>query len=416
VPSGLTFTPQPAHPLQVPWPLYAFAAAPVGLLAGLAFAAAWLGLRWWRHTREFADWKDGGSPVARFYATGPLGRAEPRAYHRSLRKVASAWAAGLLVDEAGVVFCQIAGWMVAATAWAEIWAATARRHAAVSEWLHGLVSAESLIGLLASAVLVALLRADFSDQSSRRSVGVIWDVATFWPRAAHPFAPPCYAERAVPELVDRLRVLTGTVPERDDDPAWQQIRAHERNEGDSPVIPAGPVLLTGYSQGSIIAPAVVAQLPDPTLARVALLTLACPASRLYGRAFPAYFGKDSLRTLAALLQVTVPAADVADQSWRRGFTGGRWKNLVRPTDYIGSYVFRKPGPAAGAEPTAIQPGVDQPCWDPVSLAADIDPTPPVIHRHTGFWPDPRVTQLGEVLGRGPFGPTGPPGPPGPPGP
>jgi hypothetical protein len=393
----------------------------------------WIAVRWSRRTGEFAQWTNGGSAVSRFYGA-PSAGTEPPAYHRTLRKIASAWSVGLLADETGVVFSLIAAGMVVATGWAEIAAATARRHAVVSEALHGLVSAESLIGLLIAAGLVALLRSDFSDQSSRKSVGAIWDVATFWPRAAHPFAPPCYAERAVPELVDRLRQLTGTVPRRADDPAWQQIQAHLRNEADSPVSPAGPVLLTGYSQGSIITPAVIAQLPDPTLAKVALLTLACPASRLYGRAFPAYFGKGSLRTLAGLLEVSVPADHGADDAaapgsgeqgglaaggehgageehgagGEQGFTGGRWKNLVRPTDYIGSFIFRKPGPAAGASPVAIQPGVDQPCWDPVSLAADIDPTPPAIHRHTGFWPDPRVTQLGQELGRGLLGGPGAP--------
>jgi type IV secretory pathway VirJ component len=39
------------------------------------------------------------------------------------------------------------------------------------------------------------------------------------------------------------------------------------------------VLLTGYSQGSVIAPAVIAQLPATTRDQVALLTLACPARR-----------------------------------------------------------------------------------------------------------------------------------------
>jgi hypothetical protein len=399
VPSGLSFRPGPAHPLQIPWPLYGFAAAPIGLLAGLLLAGAWVGFRFWQHTNAFARWgESGGSPVGRYYAAGPLGRREPSAYHRRLRQIAAAWAVGGLVDETGVVTCVVAACVVAATAWAEIWAATASGHAVVGEWLHGLVSAESLVGLAVATALVALLRADFTSAGSRRGVGVIWDVATFWPRATHPFAPPCYAERAVPELVDRLRILTGTVAPRADDPAWQQILAHERDQDGSLVIPTGPVVLTGYSQGSIITPAVIAQLPAPTLDRVAMLTLACPASRLYGRAFPAYFGKDSLRTLAGLLQVTVPAAGGAG-----GFTGGRWKNLVRPTDYIGSFIFNRPGPAPGADPALIQPGVDQPCWDPVSVAADIDPTPPPIHRHLAFWPDPRVTQLGEALGRGRFG-------------
>jgi hypothetical protein len=66
-------------------------------------------------------------------------------------------------------------------------------------------------------------------------------------------------------------------------------------------VPTGPLLLTGYSQGSVIAPAVVAQLPAGVLPDVALLTLACPAQRLYGRAFPAYFGQRQLTELAGLL-------------------------------------------------------------------------------------------------------------------
>ena len=39
---------------------------------------------------------------------------------------------------------------------------------------------------------------------SRRHIGVVWDVGTFWPRAYHPLAPPSYTERAVPELQRRL--------------------------------------------------------------------------------------------------------------------------------------------------------------------------------------------------------------------
>lgn len=33
-------------------------------------------------------------------------------------------------------------------------------------------------------------RRAYKDASARRTIGILWDVGTFWPRAAHPFAPP----------------------------------------------------------------------------------------------------------------------------------------------------------------------------------------------------------------------------------
>jgi hypothetical protein len=388
VPSGIAFHPPPANALQVPWPIYAFAAAPIGLLAGLIIAAAWVGYTWLKRAAAFATPTDGGSDVARFYGTR-FGNADAEPFHGTRTRIARAWATGLLVDQAAVVAFWAALGMVAATAWAEIYAAVTSGHAVVDQQLHGFAAIESLIGLFLAGLLVALLRQDYSDPAKRKSIGAIWDVGTFWPRAAHPFAPPCYAERAVPELVDRVRILTGTVPEDPADPAWQQIAAHLRDADtrDSPdlSLPPGPVLLSGYSQGSVIAPAVVAQLSGDTLQQTALLTLACPLRRLYGRAFPGYFGLEPRRTLARLLDN------------HGGPPVRRWKNLVRRTDYIGSWIFTDPEPGE-PDPTQIHSGVDQPCWDPVSVSADVDPTPPPIHRHSGFWPDPRVTQLGLHLG------------------
>jgi hypothetical protein len=387
VPSGIAFRPPPANALQIPWPIYAFAAAPLGLLAGLIIGAAWVGYTWLKRAAAFAVPTDGGSDVARFYGTA-FGNADAEPFHGTRTRIARAWATGLLVDQAAVIAIWAALGMVAATAWAGIYAAVTSGHAVVDQQLHGFAAIESLIGLLLAGLLVALLRSDYSDPAKRKTIGAIWDVGTFWPRATHPFAPPCYAERAVPELVDRVRILTGTVPEDPADPAWQQIAARLRDGDDPPElsVPPGPVLLTGYSQGSVIAPAVVAQLPEDALAQTALLTLACPVRRLYGRAFPAYFGLEPRRTLARLLDTTEGGAPVR-----------RWKNLVRRTDYIGSWIFTNPDPG-NPDPVQIQPGVDQPCWDPVSLSADVDPTPPPTHYHSGFWPDPRVTQLGLHLG------------------
>jgi hypothetical protein len=394
VPSGIAFHPPPANALQVPWPIYAFAAAPIGLVAGLLIGGAWVGYTWLKHAGAFAAPADGGSDVARFYGRR-FGDADAEGFHGTRTRIARAWATGLLVDQAAVLVLWAVLGMVAATGWAAIYAVVTSGHAVVDQQLHGFAAVESVLGLFLAGLLVALLRADYSNPAQRKTIGAIWDVGTFWPRATHPFAPPCYAERAVPELVDRVRILAGTVAEDPADPAWQQIAAHLRDADStgSPglSVPPGPVLLTGYSQGSVIAPAVVAQLPDDgTLRQTALLTLACPVRRLYGRAFPAYFGLEQRQTLARLLDTGEGGPPVT-----------KWKNLVRRTDYIGSWIFGNPAPGI-PDPVQIQPTVDQPCWDPVSLSADVDPTPPAIHYHSGFWPDPRVTQLGRYLGETSF--------------
>lgn len=63
---------------------------------------------------------------------------------------------------------------------------------------------------------------------------VLWDLGTFWPRATHPLAPPCYTERVIPELLRRV----GHLAPQDDD----------------------IVVLSAQSQGSVIAAALVLQL------------------------------------------------------------------------------------------------------------------------------------------------------------
>ena len=445
VPGGLRLHNPPAHPLPVPWPIFAFGVAPLGLIV-LLLPGLWVGFVYLRNVRRFTKCPaaaDGpyGSQISLFYdavftdaeasgveatdieATGSeatgieateseaggedvAAAARPRAadYAGSSRSIARAWAVGLLADQAAMLATWAAAGLIAVTAWADIGAAWS----AHLDWrLDGWASAVGFIGLAVAAGLVYVLRMDLSDPARTKTIGALWDVGTFWPRAAHPFAPPCYAERAVPELVDRLRILTGTVPETEptgvrpsQDPAAQQLIAHKVNSeaAQSPglSIPVGDVLLTGYSQGCILATAAVEQLPGPTKAKVALLTLANPARRLYGRAFPAYFGPNSLQALRSLLTVQVAGDDGPGPD---GHELVRWKNLRRPTDYIGSWVFDEPTRAYTVEPDglAVSANVDEPCWDPVSLAADVDPTPAPIHRHSGFWPDPRVGVLATNL-------------------
>lgn len=149
-----------------------------------------------------------------------------------------------------------------------------------------------LIGVAAVA-LIGLGRSAYKNDGLRRTIGIVWDLTTFWPRAAHPFAPPCYCERTVPELRRRI------------------ARLHEGG---------GDVVISAHSQGTVIAAATVLQIAPADRARVGLVTYGSPLDRLYARAFPHYFGKASLADVDRVL-------------------GGRWRNLYRLSDPIGARVF-----------------------------------------------------------------------------
>lgn len=67
-------------------------------------------------------------------------------------------------------------------------------------------------------LLVTVVAAAFRAPATRKHVGVLWDLASFWPRLGHPFAAACYAERTVPDLTTRLANYghppTGQSPKR----------------------------------------------------------------------------------------------------------------------------------------------------------------------------------------------------------
>ncbi|WP_319460252.1 hypothetical protein [Micromonospora sp. RTP1Z1] len=195
----------------------------------------------------------------------------------------------------------------------------------------------TLTGLFAIAMAVAALLTH-RPTARTRFVGVLWDLATFWPRAAHPFAPPCYAERAVPELTRRIRYLTSQ---------------------------GGTLVFSGHSHGAVLAVATVLQLQPACLDRIALLTSASP--RLYSRVFPAHLGPATL-------------CEIGDRvRWR-------WLNLWRDTDPIGRWVFSPdPGRSVAGRPTdPADPanGVDRRLRDPHGLVAPPDDTvPPPIQKH-----------------------------------
>ncbi|MEU4244117.1 hypothetical protein [Actinoplanes sp. NPDC026619] len=144
---------------------------------------------------------------------------------------------------------------------------------------------------------VALLRWGWGRPDARRWLGVLWDVGTFWPRSFHPFAPPCYTERAVPDLQRRIRWL---------------------NDSGSRVV------VVSHSQGSVLAALALVQQPA---GQPALVTFGSPLRKLYGWAFPAYVHGEVLDRLR------------------------EWRNFSYPTDYIGGPVGR-----AGVDVPLPDPG------------------------------------------------------------
>ncbi|OLR91108.1 hypothetical protein [Actinokineospora bangkokensis] len=152
------------------------------------------------------------------------------------------------------------------------------------------------LGALAGALLKAVHDAARRPESGRR-LGALADLASFWPREAHPAVPPCYALKVVPELAAR---------------AAEHLKD-----------PSTRVVLTGHSQGSLLVAVAAARLLgnlEPQAAeRLGIVTAGSQLQWAYPRAFPAVVPHRSLAALSGRL-------------------GGRWRALCRGTDPIGGAV------------------------------------------------------------------------------
>ncbi|MFF4547111.1 hypothetical protein ACFY1J_23280 [Streptomyces sp. NPDC001406] len=304
------------------------------LLAVLALAAVLTWRTWQRSRAERRTVERGHRP-------------EPEDTART-RRIARARAMAALTDRAPLVVAVVsaatlllgAGALVGAQVSERTPGEAARRaHAVVQGAAETAQALGSWLVGLGFILFVTWGRRAYKDASARRTIGILWDVGTFWPRAAHPFAPPCYAERAVPDLTWRMATWT-------------------RRTG-------GRVVISGHSQGSVLAAAAAWQLEPSVRKKVALLTYGSPLERLYGRWFPAHFGPPALSSLHR---------EVAC-----------WRNLYRLTDPIGGPV-RLPGDCG--------PEVDrEPLHDPLAYGRTaLHPLPAPILGHSDYQADPAFAE------------------------
>jgi hypothetical protein len=369
-----------AYPLVVPlaYRWVAAAAFALAVTAVLSAVFVWVRLR---------RWKQMTTDVSQAY-----GAAAADADEKRTEEIARAWArATLVTGEAR----RVLGFLLAVTAVVVLVAGVCFVFFGDS-WVidERLVTAGNAV--LSASVLGLLWvgRQAYRNPAQRRTVGIVWDLGTFWPRAVHPLAPPCYAERAVPDLIGRLEYLTGTGT----DGAGQDD---------------GTVLLSCHSQGSVLGAVVLMQVGTPTSARTAFLTYGCPLARLYGRFFPAYFSGTALDRLGGFLRdadadaAIDPATtgDAAADGHRTAAAGAaeratwRWRNLYRRSDPIGGAVFVDRPPvwsSARADPD----DVDRPLLDPVFARSPGDPCSPPIRGHSNYFADPAFAWTADALQSG----------------
>jgi hypothetical protein len=211
---------QISYPGELGW-IAAAALAPL-IIFILALSTRLLSLWWYRWRGQISQLHDSYDRDADHLGPGQLDVPDPD--RRFARSAARARLFGGLVDDAD--------WLISAAVVTMLAGAVSlmidlREPEPPSQGLGQIVGFSSwALGFIVLGA-IWLVRTARTDSGLRRAVGIVWDVASFFPRRFHPLAPPSYAERSVPELRGRLIDLTAN----------------------------GQVLLIAHSQGTLVSAA-----------------------------------------------------------------------------------------------------------------------------------------------------------------
>lgn len=188
------------------------------------------------------------------------------------------WAINVKISAAALV---VAGLLTYVLAFQPMWSGFDP-----ASYLQALPLSRTFIFIAPVAAIARSVLGAYRQGASSRKVGVLWDVASFWPRWYHPLAPPAYGPFVVSSL--RRHLQTGAVD-----------------------------VLAAHSQGSVIAAIATQQaVAAGALRPRGLITYGSPIEMLYRNLFPDVGIEDLTRALPAGLQ--------------RG-----WVNLWRTDDPIG---------------------------------------------------------------------------------
>ncbi len=130
-----------------------------------------------------------------------------------------------------------------------------------------------MLGLTTVGALLLVVLAAGASSGGTRPLGIVWDIACYLPQTGHPFGPPCYAERAVPEIAGRLN-------------SW--LRRPDRH-----------AVLAAHSMGGVLAVSSLGLLAScestrAQLSRISLLTFGVQLRPFFGRMLPDLLGPDVL--------------------------------------------------------------------------------------------------------------------------
>jgi uncharacterized membrane protein len=200
----------------------------------------------------------------------------------------------------------------------------------------------AVITLLGAAVITAV--AGGAATRNRRPLGLVWDLMCLLPRTGHALGPPCYAERAVPEIIRRIEWwLDGEQPNGQPEPG----RRHRR------------VVLSAHSLGAVLAVSAICAATKrtrgaDTVQHLTLITYGSQLRPYFGRLFPELLGPQVLGTAPVAAPTWAgknpwehtdlpPAPPSTASGSLRCVLDDRWTNLWRLTDPLGFRVDAMPG-------------------------------------------------------------------------